>query len=405
MRTRHVIFSLMAIVAVTCFIFISGCYETGNDEGSNAAGNAEGSTEIRGAVTQVVEAMRRTAAPPSTFAQLREFFTLARTAHAQTQGVAGITVSAQLDGVTLDTDETDAAGNFVLRVDEGPLELIFTTDSFTVTLDLTAVSDAVITLEVSLHPSQETEVVVELMDTAQNLPEGVVNCEQGTKIIEAEQIDGAQADIEIDGHGEVCIRAQNGCRIQTQDGMTANIVMTNCQDCIRAEGESEISLITTGSIICADASEDGVRAESGSLIELAAGHAETIAAVATAGAAIDISAAQDGVRAEGSASAVLKVKGTGFDDPEPLISVFGGNAGARAAGASSIHLSITDGFDALLVDFGDIVIEGGDTGIRAEGTAKVSVSAEICTATGANETIHVEGAANIDTLCVSAPGF
>jgi hypothetical protein len=48
--------------------------------------------------------------------------------------------------------------------------------------------------------------------------------------------------------------------------------MSNCQQCLRAESASEISLITAGSIRCTDAREDGVHAESGSRIALVAGH-------------------------------------------------------------------------------------------------------------------------------------
>lgn len=265
MQVRHVRFVLMAVVAATCFIVVSGC--------NNNDGDGEQSTEIRGIVTQVVEAMNNTGAPSARFARLKEFFTLVRTAHAQTPGVAGIVVTVLLDGVTLDTDETDEAGNFVLNVAAGSLVLTFTAENFSVSLNLTVASNSSVTLEVSLHPSQATEVVIEAMETLQSNPEGLVFCEHGTLTIAAEQVNGTQSDIELDGGGgEVCMRTESGCRITTQEGMTANIIMSNCQQCIRAESESEISLITAGSIICDHAREDGVRAESGSRIELVAGH-------------------------------------------------------------------------------------------------------------------------------------
>jgi hypothetical protein len=105
------------------------------------------------------------------FASLKAFFTLVRTAHAQGVSLAGITVLAQQDGSTFDTDVTDTTGNFTLEVPAGTITLAFSTDDFNVSIALAVPADSQVSLVVTLQPNHATDqVVLDEMDIAQDNP-------------------------------------------------------------------------------------------------------------------------------------------------------------------------------------------------------------------------------------------
>jgi hypothetical protein len=71
----------------------------------------------------------------------------------------------------------------------------------------------------------------------------------------------------IDGQGETCLRAEGSCQLSITAGA---IGLTNCRECIRAEGNAEVVLSATGDISCA-AFGNGIRAEGASAVAVHAG--------------------------------------------------------------------------------------------------------------------------------------
>ena len=71
----------------------------------------------------------------------------------------------------------------------------------------------------------------------------------------------------IDGRGGTCLRAEGSCQLSITAG---TIGLTNCRECIRAEGKTEVVLSATGDVTCA-ASGHGIRAEGSSAVAVHAG--------------------------------------------------------------------------------------------------------------------------------------
>jgi hypothetical protein len=90
-----------------------------------------------------------------------------------------------------------------------------------------------------------------------------LQCEGGA----VQQIDEPGMFVLIDGQGDTCLRAEGSCQLRLTAGA---IGLTNCQECIRAEGNSEVVLSATGDISCA-AFGDGIRGEGSSAVAVHAG--------------------------------------------------------------------------------------------------------------------------------------
>lgn len=334
---------LAIVMVLGGLVVLAGC--GGNDR------EAQGTSTIQGHVAQVLTAMEQSETQPTPLARLQAFFAFIATAQAQGADLSGITVIAQLDGVTLDTTVTDASGSFTLTVPGGALTLVFITDDFEVTLALTVPDNSDLTLTVALQPNDTSApVVVEHMDVVHH----PIVCTSDTVTLT-----GA-SELVIDGHGGACIHATGNCTIDTDFSAPVDIRFTHCDQCIRAEGNAVISLITDGSIACVEALADGIRTRGKAKLD------------AQAGTTITISAAEDGIDASGTSSVHLQAAGaigddtmTPEDEPIALITVMGA------------------------------------TGINAQGNAAVDIEAPgVCAVLGTTEHLSQSGNASITTTCV-----
>jgi hypothetical protein len=278
--------SLIGLVlgVLTCGLFFlsHGC--SGGDGSQPDSTNTPNST-IQGNVAQVLTALRPGHERPSHFARWQDLFHLVPPAYAQTATLAGITVVARQGQTRVGSVTTDVGGNFTLQVVAGTITLEFTTATFTVTTEVLIPAASTVVLVVVLHPTQvviPTQVVVG--DEAQTVPP--IRCTGG----QVRLSDEGQRDVTLDGGGEDCLRAEGTCTI---DLTFRNMTLTNCQRCIRAEGNTHIHLTTTGAIHCT-AAEDGIRAQGTSEVQL------------DAGSRLTLDATEHGIRAAGTADISLK---------------------------------------------------------------------------------------------------
>ena len=116
--TRLLILSLM----LGCMALM-GCASDNDD--------TSGTSTVQGNVAQVVMAMGSGEVPRTRYANLIDFLTLVRTAHAQDASLGGIKITALLGPIVVSMTTTDASGNFELPVPPGLVTLRFETDDFT----------------------------------------------------------------------------------------------------------------------------------------------------------------------------------------------------------------------------------------------------------------------------------
>jgi hypothetical protein len=141
---------------------------------------------------------------PTQVARWTEFFSFMAMAHAHGIDLSGITVTAQLDGVTLDTTVTNTSGRFSLTASRGELTLVFMTNDFELTLALSIPDHSQLSLSVSLQPGDDAApVVVDQMDATYN----PIVCTSDTVTLTGD------GELVIDG--ETCIRATGDCTIAT----------------------------------------------------------------------------------------------------------------------------------------------------------------------------------------------
>jgi hypothetical protein len=180
----------------------------------------------------------------------------------------------------------------------GTITLEFTTATFTVTTDVLIPADSTVVLVVLLHPTQvviPTQLVV--AEEAQELPP--IRCTGGRVRL----LDEEQRDVTIDGGGEDCLRAEGTCTI---DLTFRSVTLTNCQRCIRAEGNTRIHLTTTETIQCT-AAADGIRAQGTAEVRL------------DAGSRLTLEAAEHGIHAAGTAAILLDAPACVIDsDGQPV---------------------------------------------------------------------------------------
>ena len=334
---------LVLLMTIGALLLLAGCGDSDD--------NPQRDSTIQGNVAQVLTAMQGLEPKPTQVARWREFLTFVATAHAQGTDLSGITVVAQLDGVTLDTTVTDASGSFTLDVPGGELTLTFMPGDFELTLALTVPDNSTLSLTVSLQPNDTvTPVVVEQMGVTHH----PITCAAETVTLSGD------SEWVIDGGGEACIRATGNCTIHTDFSTPVNIRFVNCEQCIRAEGNAVVNLFTEGSVSCVDALQDGIHTRGTAEVDV------------QAGATITVSAAQDGIDASGTSRVSLYAAGVLEDDP-----------------------AVPDEAPA------DLITVQGSTGVNAQGNASVEIEAPgACAIEGTAANLSESGNASILTTCV-----
>ena len=333
---------LVLLMTIGALLLLAGCGDSDD--------NPQGDSTVQGTVAQVLTAMQGPEPTPTQLARWREFLTFVATAHAQGTDLSGITVVAQLDGVTLDTTVTDASGSFTLDVPGGELTLTFTTDDFELTLSLTVPDNSTLSMTVSLQPNDTvTPVVVEQMDVTYH----PITCASDTVTLSGD------SEWVIDGGGEACIRATGNCTINTDFSQPVDMRLVNCEQCIRAEGNAVVNLFTKGSVSCVDALQDGIHTRGTAEVNV------------KAEATISVSAAEDGIDASGTSRVSLYAAGVVEEDP-------------AVPGEAPDNL---------------ISVQGA-TGVNAQGNATVEIEAPgACAIEGTAEHLSQSGNASIQTAC------
>jgi len=299
----------------------------GDGDGGQDGGDT---TTINGRVADVMTATAPSGKRTSMLALIKDFLSLSKNANAQASGVSGITVELMVDGETVDTDITDGGGNFTLSLTSSAttnITLVFITDEFSVSIEITIPPGAIINIVVTLNPD---EVIVNEMEVV----EGTIRCETGFV-----DISELGADIVIDGGGvDDCIRVEGNCVLNIQSD---SLTLTNCQRCIDGGGTAELN-ITSGDIAC-EAEEDGIRSRGNSVITL---ESDTD---------ISIIGGQNGIRAEGNSVTSLSAAGK--------IDISGNENGIRAEGTSTVDVNA----------LGECTIFGSENPIREDGVPIVDV--------------------------------
>ena len=146
----------------------------------------------------------------------------------------------------MDTATTDATGRFSLRVASGTVTLTFTTATFPVSTTLSIPANSAVVLVVSLQPTQVV-VLTQVVVVEGNL--SPLRCTEGTVRLPAQgpvQLPAqVPSDLEINGGGEDCLRAEGQCTIDLDLG-GRNLTLTNCARCIQAGGNADVRLTTAG---------------------------------------------------------------------------------------------------------------------------------------------------------------
>jgi len=296
-------------------------------------GGGGGTSAINGNVADVMTAMAPIKEKPYMLALIKDFFSFSKKANAQGSEVEGIEVIAEVDGEEVDVDITDGNGNFVLTIPGGGnVTLIFNIDGFIVSIQIFAPEGTVVNIVVAID-QVEDEVIVEELDI-----DGTIHCETGfVEIVKEDDV-----DLTVDGEGGDCIRVGGNCTLKIDP---ENIILTDCERCIRAEGTSEVMLSTMDGDISCDASGDGISAVGNAIVDLnASGSGD-----------ITISGEKDGISAEGTSEVNLFATG--------VIDISGGENGVEAKGTPLVDLNAAS-----------CIIGGGDNAIETDGNAMVDTN-------------------------------
>ena len=279
-------------------------------DGGGDGGNQNGqTTTINGRISNVI-AMNESGEKSIKFADLVELLSLVKEAKAQ----GGITVTAIIDGVTVDTTVTDPDGSFTLSflLDGAQnVNLSFDIDGTIVSISITvqegSILDIVIVIDLNATPGDEVEIV----DV-----EGPIRCENGT--VEITKNPGE--DLVIDGGGEDCIRTAGNCNLVIDP---ENIILTNCENCIDARGTSDVTLETFDGDIFCDAFGDGIKT---------VGNANVFLDV---NGDVNVSAGENGAKADGNSVISFTANACRFDSGEDIFDT-NGNAAIDADGCGEI---------------------------------------------------------------------
>jgi len=299
--------TLVIVAATAVSLGLLGC-----DDGGDG-GNQEGqTTTINGRVSNVI-AMKEEGDKSIKFAELMKMLAFIKEAKAQ----GGITVSAIIDGVTVDTTVTDADGSFTLSfMLESPesvtlnFDINGTTVSVTIQVEAGSILDIAIVIDLSAPPGDEVDVVdmSEVRDP--------IICETGN--VDITKTIGE--DFIIDGGGEDCIRTLGNCNLTIDP---ENIILTNCDKCIDARGTSKVTLTSPDGHIACDATGDGIQASGDASVNL------------DASGNIDILAGENGAEAVGNSAISFTAIKCVFDSgDDPFNEV--GNASIDTSGCGEV---------------------------------------------------------------------
>ncbi len=277
---------------------------------SGGGGNQDGQvTTINGRISNVI-AMKESADKSIKFADVIEMLSLIKEAKAQ----GSITVTAIIDGVTVDTTITDPDGSFTLSfmLDGAQnVTLSFDIDGTIVSISITvqegSILDIVIIIDLNAPPGDEVEIV-EL--------EGPIRCETGT----LEITKNPDEDLVIDGGGEDCIRTAGNCNLIIDP---ENIILTNCENCVDARGTSDVTLQTfEGDIFC-DAFGDGIKTVGDATVFL------------DVNGDVNVSSGENGAKADGNSVISFAADACIFDSGEDIFDM-NGNATINTDGCGEI---------------------------------------------------------------------
>jgi hypothetical protein len=245
-----------------------------------------GQTVINGNV--VVEDTSAKKAPEERvviLALLYDFFNPTKPAKAQSGD--GILIVAFQDGAEVDSDTTDAQGDFQVTVPRGgDVTLRFETSSFTTSTLVTVTPDSEVALDVTLLPLDPPAVEINRFD--------ILSGPIRTRESEQFRFDEERANITIDGGGNDCIRATGTSNVNID---VNDLTITNCRNGIVGEDFANVSLqavaVPTLSI---EAENNGIHAKDDSSIRLS-------------GVDIFITAGKDGILATGASGVEVTPSG------------------------------------------------------------------------------------------------
>lgn len=272
--------------------------------GGNGGGQT---TTINGRISNVI-AMKESADKSIKFADVIEMLSLIEEAKAQ----GSITVSAIIDGVTVDTTVTGPDGSFTLSfMLDGAQNVTLTFDidgtivSITITVQEGSILDIVIIIDLNAPPGDEVVIV-----------EGPIRCETGT----LEITKNPDEDLVIDGGGEDCIRTAGNCNLIIDP---ENIILTNCKNCVDARGTSGVTLETFDGDIFCDASEDGIKTVGNATVFL------------DVNGDVNVSSGENGAKADGNSVISFAADACIFDSGEDMFDT-NGNATINTDGCGEI---------------------------------------------------------------------
>ena len=324
MQARFIAHVVIFCVILGALVSLAGCGGGSSESSERQPGteqatppSSEALSTVQGTVAGVSTqaSMRSRDDNPSMFAQLKNFLAILRTAEAQSNGVAAIDVRAVRDGATLDADSTDVDGRFELTFPAGDIGLMFSTEAFSVTLEISTSAGGTLTLVVRLSPGGVDIDAIE-----------PINCTSGTVNI-AEM----GSDLTIDAAGGTCILATNECEVN----LRANtLLLTNCTSCIDVRNTATVNLRTRETLHCM-ASEDGIKTANNAEVNLTS---------------------------DGAGDIIITAADTGAA------------TGLNASGASEINLSTSNG-NIIIGDEGALEDVLADIGLNAEGNANVNINA------------------------------
>lgn len=282
------------------------------DGGGDGGGGNGQTTTINGRVANVV-AMNGNENDSFKFAELMKALSIIKEAKAQ----GGISVTALIDGVVVDSDTTDSDGFFSLTflIDSAEnVTLTFDIDGTIVSVSITvqegSILNIIVTIDLNAPPGDEVDIIDE------GEAQGPVNCENGT--LEITKNPGE--DIVIDGGGEDCIRTAGNCNLIIDP---ENIFLINCENCIDARGTSDVSLGTFDGDIFCDAFGDGIKTVGDSTVSI------------DANGDINVSADENGANASGNSAITFSANACIFDTGEDIFDT-NGNASINADGCGEI---------------------------------------------------------------------
>ncbi len=282
MQARFITHGIIFFVILGGLVSLAGCGGGSSEPSERPQGSEQAAaplseelSTVQGTVAGIATraSMRSRDDNPSMFAQLKNFLAFLRTADAQSRGVEGIDVRAVRNDATLDSDSTDADGGFELTFPSGNISLVFSTDAFSVALEISTPSGGTLTLVVRLSPDR---VDIDEVES--------INCTSANGMVDIKEPDSV---LTIDGNGETCIIAADNCTVNLE---AQSLTLLNCLSCIDASNNANVSLRTTETFQCT-ASEHGITTANNAQVNLNAGENIRIVADRETGAATMLNAA------------------------------------------------------------------------------------------------------------------